>query len=151
MTRSEEASIWFANGYNCSQSVLTAFGRDYGLTDEQCLKLGCAFGGGIARRQLTCGVVTGALMVIGLHYGRGAGDPYSTTTDTYERANKFLAEFSKRNGTLNCKELLQGLDMTVPGDLEKIQKLGLFQKSCARYVQDAVELMESVISQKPAV
>ncbi|MEI6681335.1 MAG: C-GCAxxG-C-C family protein [Bacteroidota bacterium] len=151
MTRSEEASKWFADGYNCSQSVLTSFGREYGLTDEQCLKLGCAFGGGIARRQLTCGVVTGALMVIGLHFGRGAGAPYSTTTGTYERANRFIAEFTKRNGSINCKELLQGLDMTVPADMAKIQSLGLFQNNCARYVKDAVELTEWILAQKTTV
>ena len=65
MTKSEKAVALFAKGYNCSQSVLTSFGQEFGLSEDDCLKISCAFGGGMGRRQLTCGAVTGALIVGG--------------------------------------------------------------------------------------
>jgi hypothetical protein len=43
MTRKEDASLYFADGFNCSQAVFTAFGKEKGLTEDQCLQIGCAF------------------------------------------------------------------------------------------------------------
>jgi len=142
MTRKEDAELYFADGFTCSQAVLTAFGKEAGLTEDQCLKVATAFGGGMARNQHTCGAVTGALMAIGLFHGRGMNDPVSEKELTYEKSNQFMAEFKKIHGSLVCRELLQGLNMNDPEDLKKIEALGLFQTSCARYVGDAVEILE---------
>ena len=38
------------------------------------LKLSCALGGGMAHTGNTCGAVSGALMVIGMKYGRTSPD-----------------------------------------------------------------------------
>jgi len=146
MTKSESATLYFTDTFNCSQAVLTAFGQDYGLSEDQCLKFGCAFGGGMARQQMTCGAVTGALMALGLAYGRGANDPYSNTGTTYLKAAEFFNEFKKRNGSLVCRELLRGLDMNDPLDQKKIQDLELFQMECVKYVLDAVEITEQLIA-----
>jgi len=146
MTKSENATRYFSNTFNCSQAVLTAFGQDYGLTEDQCLKLGCAFGGGMGRQQMTCGAVTGALMVLGLKFGRAADDLSSKTVMTYAKTVEFFTEFKKRNGSITCRELLQGLDMNNPEDLEKIQKLELFQTVCLKYVQNAVEITGKIIN-----
>jgi len=74
MTRQEAATLYFADTFNCSQAVFTVFGKEQGLTEDQCLKIGCAFGGGMRLQQYTCGALTGALMAIGLHFGRGLND-----------------------------------------------------------------------------
>jgi C_GCAxxG_C_C family probable redox protein len=149
MTRQENAEFYFAEGFACSQAVFAAFGKEMGLTEGQCLKIGCAFGGGMARQQLTCGAVTGAMMVIGLLYGRGFDDDISEKEFTYKKTNEFFSEFRNRNGSLNCRDLLQGLNMNDPEELKKIQELGLFKTSCVKYIQDAVEIVEKLIgSQK---
>jgi len=146
MTKSEQAGQYFANTFNCSQSVLSAFGQDYGLTEDMCLKLGCAFGGGMARQQMTCGAVTGALMVLGLKFGRAAGDPQSQTRITYEKTMEFFDEFKNKHRSINCRELLQGLDMNDPEDAKKIQELDLFKNVCSGYIQDAAEIVEKLLT-----
>ena len=146
MTRQEDARLYFANGFACSQAVFTAFGKEMGLTEEQCLKIGCAFGAGMARQQLTCGAVTGALMVLGLVYGRGLEDTYAKKPLTYEKANQFFTEFKKRFDSIECKTLLHGLNMNDPEDLKKIKELGLFHTSCPKYVRNAVEIVEGILS-----
>ena len=148
LTKKEKAARCFANTFNCSQAVLTAFGQDYNLSEDQCLKIGTAFGGGMARRQMTCGAVTGALMALGLEFGRSAGDPASTTLETYDKTREFFEEFKQRNGSLNCRELLHGHDMNDPANFAKIKESGLFQTVCAKCVVDAVEITEQLISKR---
>lgn len=145
MTRKEDAELYFAVGFNCSQAVFTVFGKESGLTEDQCLKIGCAFGGGIARNQLTCGALTGALLVIGLFHGKGLNEDNSQKELTYRKSNEFLDEFKKINGSFVCKELLQGLNMNHPDELKKINELGLFQTSCNKYVGDAVMILEKLL------
>jgi C_GCAxxG_C_C family probable redox protein len=145
MTKPEKAIGYFEQGFNCSQSVLTAFCRELNIPEDDLLRISCAFGGGMGRRQLTCGAVSGALMVLGLHFGRGREDDISLKTITYEKAAEFMKEFETRNGTLNCKELLRGLNMHDPEEMKKIEEMNLFRTSCYQYARDAVEIAEKII------
>ncbi len=145
MTKSEKATALFSQGFNCSQSVLTAFSKEFSLSEDECMKISSAFGGGMGRRQLTCGAVTGALMVLGLHYGRAKGDDISKKVNTYRKTNEFFEAFIRQHGSANCKDLLQGLDMNDAGDFKIIEELNLFQTTCYKCVQDAVEITEMII------
>mgnify|MGYP000125743314 CR=1 FL=1 len=53
--RVAKAVALFREGYNCSQSVVTAFADLYGFTREQALHMSASFGGGIGRMRETCG------------------------------------------------------------------------------------------------
>ena len=146
MTRKDIATKYYTDAFACSQAVFASFGKEMGLTEDQCLKIGGAFGGGMARQQMTCGAVTGALMVIGLLYGRGLGDDVSQKDITYEKANELFTEFKRRNGSLNCKDLLTGLNLNDPEELKKIQELGLFKSNCVRYIEDAIDIVEQMMN-----
>ncbi len=149
MTKSEKAIALFSQGFNCSQAVLTSFSEEFGLSDDHCLKIACAFGGGMGKRQLTCGAINGALMVLGLKYGRAKNDDISKKLTTNKKTTEFFEEFKKHNGAVNCKELLQGLDINNPEDLKKIEELNLFRTTCYNCVRDAVEIVEKIISTNP--
>jgi C_GCAxxG_C_C family probable redox protein len=137
---------YFHDNFNCSQSVLTAFGQDFGLTEDQCLKAACAFGAGMGRQQKTCGAITGALIVLGLKYGKGINDDNAKKVETYQKTVELMEAFQKKNGSTNCKELLQGLDMHKEEDAQQINKLHLFETSCVGYVSDAVQLLEKTMT-----
>ena len=47
--RIQKAVELFKSGYNCSQSVVAAFADMYGFTQEQALRMGASFGGGIGQ------------------------------------------------------------------------------------------------------
>lgn len=146
MKKAEAALTLFDQGFNCSQSVFSVFCEDFGLNENDCLRISCAFGGGMGRQQLTCGAVTGALMVLGLKFGKAKEDDNARKIDTYEKTNEFLREFANQNGTINCRELLQGLNMNDPEDGKKIESLGLFKTSCRKYIRDAVEITQKLIN-----
>jgi C_GCAxxG_C_C family probable redox protein len=144
MNRSEKALLYFNNSFNCSQSVLTAFAPDLGISEDDSLKISCAFGAGMGRKQLTCGAVTGALMALGLQHGKALHDDESRKQRTYALTSEFCDAFVKKNGSLNCRELLLGLDMNDPKDNLKIKELGLHDSHCSRFVKDAVEIIEEI-------
>ncbi len=145
MKMEAKAIRYFRNKFNCSQSVFTVFGTNFGLTENDCLKIGCAFGGGMGRQQLTCGAVTGALMAIGLKYGKASGDTEDKKLETYIKTREFFTEFNKINGSSECRVLLQGLDMNDPEDHKKIIELGLFDTHCEKYVATAVRIAEKIM------
>lgn len=146
MSKTNTSLELFSDNYNCSQSVLTAFAPELGLSENQSLKLACAFGAGMGRQQLTCGAVTGALMALGLKFGKGLNEDNSKKAETYAKTVEFMNEFKKRNGSINCKELLQGLNMNDPADYRIIDEKNLFETSCVKYVQDATEIVEKLIN-----
>ena len=144
MKRSENALNYFRNKFNCSQAVFTVFGKDYGLSENDCLKVSCAFGGGMGRQQHTCGAVTGALMAIGIKYGKAMNDPEEKKKETYLKTREFFERFTELNGSVNCKDLLDGLDMNDPDDHKEIMERKLFDIRCEKYVADAVEIIERI-------
>ena len=145
MKRSEKALAYFRNKFNCSQAVFTVFGTEYGLSEDDSLKVSCAFGGGMGRQQHTCGAVTGALMALGMKYGKALDDPEEKKQETYAKARDFFRRFTELNGSVNCKVLLDGLDMNNPDDHKKIMEQNLFNLRCEKYVADAVVISEKLI------
>lgn len=143
MTKAEIAKEYFKNNFNCSQSVLSSFAPELGLAADTSMKIASAFGAGIARQQLTCGAVTGAVMAISLKFGKGINDDDSKKVFTYEKSAAFMNAFAKKHGSICCRELLDGLDMVK--DAEKIKELDLFRTRCVTYVSDAVEITEELL------
>jgi len=146
MKKSEKAVEYFRNKFNCSQSVFAVFASDSGITENDSLKVACAFGGGMGRQQFTCGAVTGAMMAIGMKYGKALNDPEENKQLTYTKTREFFEEFKKIHGSVCCKDLLYGLDMNDPDDHRKIMDQNLFEMKCEKYVADAVLITEKLIS-----
>ena len=59
----------FLDGYNCAQSVFTAFCDLHGMDEKGALRLGSSFGGGMGRLREVCGALSGIFMTAGLLYG----------------------------------------------------------------------------------
>lgn len=146
--KTRHATERFKSGFNCSQSVLSAFAEDFGLSRDSCLRLASPFGSGIARMQETCGAVTGALMAIGLKYGKGENGTEDDKTIAYRQSQFLVNEFKKRNTTVCCRQLLDGYDMNSPQEMAKILELDLYNNYCLKYIQDAVEITETILSDK---
>ncbi|MDP4227810.1 MAG: C-GCAxxG-C-C family protein [Bacteroidota bacterium] len=148
--KSQQAVETFGHGYNCAQSVLSVFAEDLGMNRNASLKLASPFGAGISYMQETCGAVTGALMAIGLKYGKGENGTDQDKMHTYNLSRQLITEFKGRHGTLCCRQLLDGLDMSTPEGMAKIRELDLFHLRCTEFVKDAVEIAEKIIEGKAA-
>lgn len=138
------ACALFEQGFSCSQAVLAAFVERYGLTRDAALRLGCAFGGGIARSGKMCGAVSGALMVIGLAHGRTRIEDVSARERTYDAARAFLAAFRREHGSDSCNELL-GVDIGTPEGHAAALSAGLFKSRCTDLVRSAARIVATLI------
>ena len=141
----ESAAANFKEGFNCAQSVFSAFAAQLGLDRETALKLATPFGGGIAGTGQTCGVVSGALMAIGLKLGTTSADK-EARGKTYAAARKFMELFKDRHGSILCREIL-GCDIGTPEGMKNAQDKKLFATLCSKVVKDAAEILSQVLEQ----
>lgn len=144
MNRSERAIEAFRGGANCSQSVLLAFEKDFGLDHETALAISRGFGGGIGHTGATCGAATGAVMVLGLATGRGV-DNRQAKHETYALVQEFFVRFRKRNGALLCRELL-GHDIGLPEGEAVIREQNLFETVCEPIIRNAIGILEEMLT-----
>ena len=132
----------FLKGYNCSQAVFCAFSEDFGIKRELAAKLSSSFGGGMGRLRLTCGCVSGAMMVLSLALGY---DPENAPVDAkgvhYEKVRALAAALEVRNGSLICRELLamKGVQAETGGQPEARTEEYYKRRPCPEYVKIAAE------------
>jgi len=143
-TKGEDAAELFRNGWSCSQAVTCAFAKDFGIDEKTALKLSCGLGGGMGHTGNTCGAVSGALMVIGMKYGRTALDDLASKEKTYEIAQRFMKEFRRRNHSINCTELI-GYDLSNPEALAEAREKKAFHGKCSKFVGDAGDILETLL------
>lgn len=143
MSATEKALALQKEGFSCSQAILAAFCEQFGVDKNTALKISSSFGGGMHLNQ-TCGAVTGALMVIGLKYGRTKADDTAAKMKNIEVATKFANKFKARHKTLSCTELL-GCDISTPEGLQKAKDNNLIKQFCPGYVQSACEILAGLL------
>jgi C_GCAxxG_C_C family probable redox protein len=139
-TKTEEILKTFEAGFSCAQAVFTGFARDAGIPEDISNRIACPFGGGIARRGLTCGAVSGAFLVIGLKYGNTKAEDKEAKNLTYAKINEFCRLFVERHGFLNCGELL-GCDIGTEEGMKYFKEQGLVKLKCNNYVKDTCEIL----------
>ena len=143
MNHIEKAQKLFSQKFHCSQAVFAAFAQEFGITEEQALKIGACFSGGICKGEV-CGACAGALMALGMKFGQTkVGD-----TDTRLKANditvKYLDKFCEINGSYICKDLL-GCDLSTVEGQKYARENNLFTEFCPKMVVSAVKIAEKFL------
>lgn len=144
MTKSDDAAARFKEGFSCSQAVVASFSDDMGLDNDTAYKISCGFGAGIARTGNICGAVAGAVMVIGLKYGKARVVDDAAKERTYALVQEFIMAFREKNGSINCTELL-GYDLRDPAQRTSAHASQAVAKKCPGFTHDAVEILEKMI------
>ena len=88
-----------------------------------------------------CGAVTGAYMVIGMHY-----DPADLAVKAriYEKVQQFTRLFIERHGESSCRGLL-GCDVSSDQGKAMMKEKNLREIRCACFVRNAVEILEEIL------
>jgi len=144
MTRADVALAFFRQGFSCSQAVLATFCEDFGLDREVALRISQGFGAGIAYSDDICRAVSGAIMVIGLRYGRTRAEDIAARDKTYALVKEFLQEFKRRNGSVSCTALV-GYNMSDPAQRAEAKEKKAIITRCPAIVRDAVEIVETLL------
>lgn len=144
MKRSERAISDFNKGYNCAQSVFSAFGEVLEVGEDLSRSIASGFGAGFGRLQETCGVVAGAIMVIGCKFLKESRWSLDSKEVVYRKTREFIEKFRQRNGSINCLELI-GVDFGTEKGMRIAREKNLFREKCEKYVKDACEILEEII------
>ena len=143
--KSEKAKELFKSGYNCSQAVLGVFAEELGLDFETAMKISSPFGGGMGRMREVCGTVSGMFMASGLLFGVADSDP-KAKAELYKKIQDLAYKFKVQNGSIICRELLQGVEVvsTSPNPSER-NDVYYKKRPCVELVGDAVQILEEFI------
>lgn len=144
MNNADQAVSYFKEGFACSQALFATFSEQLGLDRKIALKIADAFGAGMGGLAETCGAVTGAIMVIGLKYGRETPGDDGAKEKTRELVKKFVTEFKSRHHTIICKELLES-DISTAKGMEAAEEKGFFETRCRNFVRDAAGIVEQLL------
>ena len=149
MTRADEARKLFKEGYACSQAVSMAFSDVVNINKEVLSKISLPFGGGLGRLRLTCGAVSGMAMILGLVFTDTTNEKESKLK-VYEITRELVSRFEKQNGSIICKDLLEGsnLKVEVAGKPEERTNEYYQKRPCDELVYDAAKILEDYLKEK---
>jgi C_GCAxxG_C_C family probable redox protein len=143
--RSKIGLEMFEKGYNCAQSVVYAF-SDLLPVEKNCvLKISSGFGAGMGRNQEVCGAVSGGIMVIGMHYGRGELDDPEYKEIAYRKTKDAMDLFKKTHGSWNCKELLKGCDLNTEEGKREFKENSYHSTVCNKCVETMISIVEKML------
>lgn len=144
MKKADQAIESFTHGFTCAAAVFSAFSEDLGLDGETAKKIACGFGAGVSKTGNICGAVSGAILTIGLKYGKAAPGDDIATEKTRALSRRFIEEFTARHGSVNCTAIL-GYNISDPDEYEKAKAEGLFTTRCVECVSDSAEILEKIL------
>lgn len=148
MTKGDLAYQNFLSGMNCTQSVLLAFLEETGLDEGTALKLALPFGGGMGRMRLTCGAVTGMIMVLGLIEGSPSVPSKDEKSECYKAVRLLAQRFEEENGSVICSELL-GLKKREDSHVPEERTASYYKKRpCPELCRSAADILEKYLNEQ---
>jgi C_GCAxxG_C_C family probable redox protein len=145
ITTKEKAIESFKSGMNCAQSVLLAFSDRYKFDDNLAFQISSGFGGGMGRLQKTCGAVTGAFMVIGIHNCQ----KYSTHSLQTDNNRSMIQEFNRRfllkHDSLDCKDIIK-CDLNTPEGQQYCKDYNTKENICTKCISESIEIVDAILN-----
>lgn len=142
--RAEIANEFHLRGYSCAQAVACAFGDVIGLEEKQIAALLSGFGGGFRSGEI-CGVISGAITVLGARWPHDIAEDMAAKEFAAEKAKEFQRRFLEKFPAVRCADIKE-----LPCATEKSPtavQLGL-EKACAVYITAAAEIVEEMLAEE---
>lgn len=133
----------FKEGKNCAQSILSTFAPLFDFDENFVLDLASGFGAGMGRLQETCGAVTGAFMVIGLHNSKMHRDNSSLKEASMLMIQEFTQKFVEKNGTINCKSLIK-CDLNTDEGQKYFADNKIADTICSKCISDSIRIINEL-------
>jgi len=147
---SKEETLKLAQSYVdqhflCSESCLLTLAKVQGVESPLIPRIATGFGAGIGRSGETCGAVTGAVLGLGIKYGRDKVGPIQDWRP-YWYATEFLERFKQEHGELTCPGLLE-LDIAKSADYEEYSRRNLWVNKCTKYILEATSIAWDILNE----
>ena len=137
----------FLQGYNCSQAVVCAFCDVTGLEMDAAARMASSFGGGLSRLREVCGTVSGAALVLGIVKGYSDPRDYAAKKAHYALVQEFARRFREQNGSIICRDLLRGVDVTGGSVPEERTEEYYKKRPCPELAYRAARILEDMLAE----
>lgn len=108
--KSMEALQNHHKGFNCAQSVVLPFCEELGLDKQTMARAMEGFGGGMGGYELTCGALSGAVLVASLKVSQCTlEEGPKTKLNTYAVCKQIVEDFRTACGS-DCCPVIKGLE-----------------------------------------
>lgn len=139
------AVSYASQGFLCSESVLKAI-SNYQKTDCKLIpKIATGFGAGVGGQGSVCGAISGAIMALGIKFGRNQVD--NQGIKSYWFATEFVNRFKKEHEYLNCRELT-GCDFSSEAGIKKYSDEKMWETKCRQYIATATAIAYDLIKEQ---
>lgn len=119
-----------------------------GLHDEDLWVIATGLGGGIGRRQLVCGALTGGVLACGLAVARRRGLNRETRNElraqTYASVQELTRRFEAEFGALDCRTLT-GYDFAAPDGYQAFSQSDTKDRVCHPAVRFVVRTVAELL------
>lgn len=137
-TAKEAALDYFGQKFNCAEAAVLGLVEAMGIQENCIPKIATGFGGGFGFCGDTCGALSGAVMALGLKFGREDPADQEAKLACYAKVRQLVKEFEREFGSVRCIDLTQ-VDMSTPEGRARAKELDLHNKVCPAFVGFAVE------------
>lgn len=149
MSKGDIAYENFLSGLTCTQSVLCAFSEETGLDMFSAMKISLPFGGGMGRMRLTCGAVTGMMMVYGLRFAPASVPTREEKGECYKDVRVLAERFKEKAGSVICAELLGIKNHETEGHVPEARTAEYYKKRpCPEICRIAADILEEFIKER---
>ena len=121
-------------GYLCSEAILLALSQYLNIQSEIIPKIATGFGAGIGRHGEACGALSGAVMGLGLRFGRTVVSETPSDTPPYGFSTNIVNLFVARFGHIRCRDLI-GLNFHRAEDRKIYKDQQLWETRCRDIVR----------------
>lgn len=147
MTRGEIAKNYFEEGYTCSQAVALAFSDIVDIPSESLSAIAAPFGGGMGRMREVCGAVSGSFIILGLTQKYTDPKDSEGKMALYANVRELADRFKKENGTIICRELLEGIEVKKGIAPEERSSEYYKKRPCGELVKCAADNLEAFLTE----
>jgi C_GCAxxG_C_C family probable redox protein len=141
------ATGYVDQGFLCVESVLKSLADLKGVKSEYIPAIASGMAAGVARSGQICGAVSGAILGLGLWFGRNA--PEAGDRRPYWYSREFLERWMRVHPTSNCTELL-GVNLDTSDGYEKFNAENMWINKCKLYIREATRLAYDILVEEGA-
>lgn len=133
----ERAIGYVDEGFLCVEAVFRTLADMHGTDSDLIPKVASGLAAGVARTSHICGALTGAILGLGLWFGRN--EPVEENRKPYWYSRRFICSWLELYPETNCTSLL-GVDLNDPDGIATFEANNMWDKKCKEYIRDAVGL-----------
>ncbi|NQV03206.1 MAG: C_GCAxxG_C_C family protein [Bacteroidia bacterium] len=144
--RTEEALEQFSKGYNCAQSILSTYGKQFGLDETTAYQVTTGFGAGMGRLLETCGLLTGAFMVIGMKHSMITPENVAEKERAYALIRQLAVVFREKHGATACSGITGYSQLNTEEENQQFAQDPIRAETCRTCMKTVTSFLEENLS-----